>query len=111
MRNRPLSSCFILIATQVAICRAVTNNDDGTGGTPPAIYQYVMLNGDISNEWIGFDPHSAHGVVTQDNGYILTGSAMVKEVANAKCLAFNYLINDVIIILCKLYFKIDFFLV
>ena len=89
MKARPLLSFLFVVATQIEIGRAVTDNGDGTGGTPPAIYQYVMLNADETSAYTAWDPHAVHAVVTQDNGYILVGSALTSEGANGKCRALN----------------------
>ena len=43
-----------------------------------------MLNGDVSNQWTGFDAHAAHAAFTQDKGYILAGSGLIAETENGK---------------------------
>ena len=99
MRNRPLLSFLFLIATKIESGTAVTNNADGTGGTPPSIYQYVMLNADETSQYTAMDPHAVHAGVTQNNGYVLVGSALTSE-SNGKCLALNY---SLLKILCVLF--------
>ena len=85
VKARPLLSFLFLAATQIEIGKAVTDNGDGTGGTPPAINQYVMVHADDKT----LDPHAVHGVVTQNNGYIVVGSGLTSEGANGKGLALN----------------------
>lgn len=85
----------VIQLTLVACIQALIHNGDGTGGAPPPIYQYVMLNGDETGaDYTGFDPAAAHAVVTQDNGYILVGSGITTESPNGnfpiKCLALTF---------------------
>jgi len=38
------------------------SHPNGTGGSAPDIYQYVMVDADASNQWTGYDPHAVHGI-------------------------------------------------
>ena len=49
------------------------DNGDGSGGSPPAMLSYVMINGDASNADVGFDPHAKTFIITNSGNYICTG--------------------------------------
>ena len=63
-----------------------TQNADGTGGsgTAPSIYQYVMMNADVSGAHHGYDPHAVHGIELKNGGYVGVGFSLKAETNTAK---------------------------
>lgn len=47
-----------------------------------------MINGDISNQFFGYDPHAAHMVRLQNGGLIMAGTSISSESSNANREAF-----------------------
>ena len=84
-----------MITSSQGFFKGVTDNGDGTGGSPPTIEQYVMINGDAQNAEVGFDPHAKTFIITQNNavaaqngGYICTGVALSGESVTSPAMAF-----------------------
>ena len=47
-------------------------------------YSYVSINGDVSSNAVGFDPHAKTFMITKDGGYVTAGVGISSENANAK---------------------------
>ena len=51
----------------------------------------MMVNGDLSNQQVGFDPHAAHIVRLSNGGLIMAGTSLYSELLVDTIINFYFL--------------------